>query len=193
MLRSSRFYRTLGNNGRVDVFKLGAQMLTPNRAFNYQKEIYLNSYDSHLNDKSLKDQLTNVNRHRANEANLYRYINAYHKYGVRQAKLDPLNQQINRTNAIDELNPTSYGLVDDNGKHNVDGLLFNAQSSSLTLKEISTYLNNYYANNISIEFDFLQNEDEKLWLNKEYERIVGQTLDNGTRLDILKLLLKSQV
>lgn len=179
MLRSSRYLKL--NKSKLTSFPA-------TRHFNYQKEIYINDFDC-VGDKKLAAQVTNS---RASNPNLYRYINAYHKYGFKLAKLDPLGLT-NFDSHVDELDPAVYGLSGTASKFNVDNLLFKPDSSQLDVTEIEAYLKRHYSSNCAIEFDHLQNEEEKLWLAKEFEAVNSKTLENNVKLDLLKLLLKSQV
>lgn len=175
MLRSSRYVKlTLGKS--------------ISRCFSYQKDIYMREFDS---EESIRGQLPrDVIESRSSQPNLYRYINAYHKYGFKLARLDPLG--LNYSNSrVDELDPSVYGLRGDS-KFAVDNLLFKSAGSQLELSEIESYLKKNYSSHTAIEFDHLQNEEEKLWLAQNYESINSSSIDSDAKLEMLKLLLKSQ-
>ena len=169
-----------------------SNVLTHYRKFNYQKEIYTNKFELN-SDRNLQKELVNSNLLRAQEPNLHRFVDAYRKSGHKQAKLDPLNQEENIK--LDELDPNTYGRDSQGIKlYNTSGILFNNLSeSSMTIEQIETYLKDIYSNNISFEFDFIQNEEEKLWLTKEFEKLRFVDLEAKIKTEILVLLAKSEV
>lgn len=183
MLRSSHLYKNLS--------KLSFTT-TPSRSYKYQAEIYTNKFET--SDDALKNDLKDANQHRVSQPNLYRFINAYHQYGFKKAKLDPLNQMNNQENYISELDPATYGLGKDAAtSYPIQGLLFNSKCQEMTVEQIDAYLTSTYSSNIAIEFEFLTSEEEKLWLAKEFELMQQETIENRIKIDLLKLLQKSQV
>jgi 2-oxoglutarate dehydrogenase complex dehydrogenase (E1) component-like enzyme len=192
MLRSARFYKH--HLSSLEKVAAVSHVVTSKRAYNYQKDIYLSDFRSSLKDASLREQLDAASSSRAQQASLYRYINAYHKYGYRFATLNPIEPpSAPPKTGSDQLSPARFGL-NEKDSFPVQGLLFNVDSAhTLSLPEITNYLNQHYSNNIAIEFDFLHDEEEKLWLNREYEKMNDQPLDASVRVELLRLLSKSQV
>lgn len=187
MLRSSRY---LKSSLEKSISTSSASL--SRRSFNYQKQIYLKNYENAVNieDRAFVDDVV---KSRQSFSNLYRYINAYHKYGYQSARLDPLELENPRLHTLKNyLDPKEYGL-DSSEKFKVDNLLFNTNSNQLDLAEIEKYLKSHYSSNCAIEFDYLKNEEEKLWINKEFELLASYTINKEVKLDLLKLLLKSQV
>ncbi len=126
---------------------------------------------------------------------MFRFVNSYHKNGHKIAKVDPLqlNEYFNNLK-FDEFDPKTYGLnINDNKQYPIRGILFNSAKTSMTLIEINRYLKNVYSDKISIEFDFIDNEEEKLWLVKEFERIRTTDLEIKTKKELLQNLIKSEV
>lgn len=156
------------------------------RNFNYQKDIYTKNLQ--INDDYLKEELNELNKFKIEQPNLYRFIKAYHQHGHQQALTNPID---NKTVNLNELNPSNYGLNNEN-VYSTEGLLF-SQYSNMNLDEIETYLKNAYSDKMSIEFDFITSEEEKLWIAREFEVIQLKELDKNVKIEIAKLLLKSQV
>lgn len=181
MLRSARY---LKSSFEKSISLCGGSSFQ-SRQFTYQKEIYTNDFEQ-VNHKIPKDVLDS----RAANPNLYRFINAYHKYGYKLARLDPL-ELTNLEDKMGELDPKNFGL--DEAKFNVDNLLHSVAGQQLGLSEVESYLKQAYSSNWAIEFEHLQSEEEKLWLAKEFEQINAKKIDNAVKLDLVKLLLKSQV
>ena len=157
------------------------------RHHSYQKAIYTSNFSA--NDATLTRQLTDLNRYKTEQPNLYRYVKAYHQHGHKAAAINPLNTN---TVEVDELRPDAYVL-----SHEVDyateGILFSNSNGSMKLNEIETYLKRCYSSQMSIEFEHLSTEEEKLWLNREFEQLQSSQLDDSVRIELAKLLLKSQV
>lgn len=158
--------------------------------YHYQTEFYTRKFD--CIDENLSDQLKRTNQSRNNQSNLYRFIHAYRQYGYKISQLDPLNHQ-NNSNKISELDPATYGLERNSNSYPVDCLIHASDSLYLTIDEIENYLKNIYSKKISIEFDFISSPEEKLWIEKKFEEHLLKPIENNTRLNILDILIKSQV
>jgi 2-oxoglutarate dehydrogenase complex dehydrogenase (E1) component-like enzyme len=190
MLRSSQNVSKLVRLAR----RVECAFLVNERRFTYQAEIYTIPF-KHENDQSekLQGELSQLKQLKCEQSNLYRYIKAYHEYGFKKASIDPLCQVECESN-LALLDPASYGL-DKNAStsYQTNGLLHSIDRSSMSLSEIEDYLNKIYAGKMSIEFDYIQSEEEKHWIAREFERIQSEELDKSAKINILKLLLKSQV
>lgn len=158
--------------------------------YHYQTEFYTGKFDSV--DENLANQLITTNHSRSNQSNLYRYIHAYRQYGYKISQVDPLDHQ-NNINKISELDPATYGLERNSTAYSVKDLIHASESRNLTIDEIENYLKNIYSNKISIEFDFISSPEEKLWIEKKFEELLLKPIENKTRLNILDILIKSQV
>lgn len=160
------------------------------RFFNYQTELFRpGARFGPQEDQRLSEELKGVTQLRHTNAQLYNYIKAYHEYGVRLAKLNPLEAEDVKMPV--ELNPETYGLRT-NSSYSTEGFLFNDQKT-MSLTEIEQYLQSIYSSHMAIEFSFIDNEEEKLWIAREFEKLNGLQISNETRVDLLKLLVKSQV
>ena len=170
------------------------------RLFHYQNDIYINKepilLTSNNNLNELKNEIEKSNENIIKEPNLYRYIKAYRQYGFKISKINPIETE-NCESVPLELDPKTYGLVDKSSKYSTNGLLFktdlNESNSNNSLTEIEEYLRNTYSKNVTIEFEHIRNEEEKYWLAKRFEQMQQQSLESNVRVNILKLMAKSQV
>ena len=167
---------------------------TLSNKYHYQTELYTSKYQPEIVvNESLKNEIISINDLRIQNPNLYRFIKAYHQNGFKLGNIDPLGQQKVNEAAIFELSPEFYGLKKDESLHKINGLLHSGLDKQMTLEQIENYLKSTYASNMTIEFDFITNEEEKHWIAKEFELIQNSPIENNTKADLLKLLLKSQV
>ena len=200
------FVKESNNRKRLTMLRLFQSLsarsrsaLSPNktayRGYNYQTEIYTNKFQSDLElRESLKNEIVSQGHLKNAQPNLYRFIEAYRQHGHRLGHINPL-ELADTTNSGDklfELNPAYYGLHKDSDTFATDGLLFNT-GESMTIEQIEQYLQDMYASKMTIEFDFIKNEEEKHWIAKHFEAVQHASLETSDKCEILKLLLKSQV
>ena len=168
-----------------------------NRTYYFQTEIYNNEkVESRRVNNQFNENLRKENEYfyekAKQEPNLYRFIKAYRQYGFKIGEINPLKLE-NITNLPQELDPLQYGL-DRSQIYSTTGLLFNSNTEeSQSLNDIENSLREIYSKNITIEFDHISNEEEKFWIAKEFEIMSNKQLESNSRVEILKLLLKSQV
>lgn len=182
MLRNPQFFKQIVNRH---------SLLSQLRNYNYQTEVYTKKFETI--DENLKKDLKNINEFRVKQPNLYRFISAYRQYGYKNAQVNPLDQYLNYENYAFELDPTTYGLTRDSTAYSTQGLIHAAGADQMTIDQIENYLKNTYADKACIEFDFLSSLEEKLWIEKRFEEIQRTSIEDKTRIEILNLLLKSQV
>lgn len=116
------------------------------------------------------------------EAQVLRLIDAYRIYGHFQANLDPLNMAPKL--AVGDLELSHYGLnsADLMTQFNLKGEL-NLQTA--TLKDIHTTLKQIYCSNIGFEYSYLNNYEQKNWLQQRIETVLGRpnfTVENKKRI-----------
>ena len=63
----------------------------------------------------------------------------------------------------------------------------------MKLSEIESYLKQCYSSEMSIKFEHLYREEQKLWLSREFEPFQTKQLNDNVKIELAKLLLKSQV
>jgi probable 2-oxoglutarate dehydrogenase E1 component DHKTD1 len=183
MLRTSRILKQ----------HMSSAGFTFQRTYHYQTEIYNNEFteSKRLNDplyENLRKENENLYEIAKQEPNLYRFIKAYRQYGFKIGDINPLKSEKVHNMPL-ELDPIRYGL-DRSSQYSTNGLLSGGGFKSLN--EIESYLKDIYSKNITIEFDHILNEEEKLWISKEFEAVSNQQLDSKVKVNVLKLLLKSQ-
>ena len=161
------------------------------RNHNFQTKIYTDKFTSkQIPEAELKSDLEIFKSKRNLQPNLYRFIKAYHQNGHKLGDINPLST--NEAAEHSELTPEYYDLQRDAAVYATQGLL-NSQSSSMTLTEIESYLKNTYSDKMTVEFDFVANELEKEWISKEFEAMQVSEVDKADKIELTKLLLKSQV
>lgn len=160
-------------------------------SYHYQNKIYKNpQVDLRPLLSTIREKISETNEKILNQPNLYRFIEAYRRYGYLASQINPLNgQQFDVTN---ELDPKKYGLSD-NLSYSIDGLLHLSNNQITSLQEVKDYLKNVYSSHMTIELDHITSEEEKYWLAREYEKLQQESLNHDTQLNIAKLLLKSEV
>ncbi len=129
-----------------------------------------------------------------NEANKYKakaMIASYRKYAHYLVKLDPLNLEVPKTKNQLKLTIEDFGFTIDqlNSKIDIDNEFFNLKSSSLS--ELANLLDQTYASNIAIEFDHIEDMNEKSWLAEQIEnRADNFIISRQDKKNILKDLVE---
>jgi probable 2-oxoglutarate dehydrogenase E1 component DHKTD1 len=164
--------------------------LLTKRCFQYQNEIYVSNFESNRGDETIRNRMSRINESRSAQPNLHRFIRAYQESGFKMGRVNPLGDHVVK---LDELDLKNFGLSSNaSTEFPVDNLLFSASKGSMTIQEIETYLREVYANKMTIEFDFIQNEEEKLWIAAQFEKLQREPISATNQLESLKLMLKSQ-
>lgn len=169
------------------------------RGYHYQTKIYnVDQLDKSIQSdfyKKLEEELAKSYENANQEPNLSRFINAYRRYGFKKHTLNPLGS-VQHDKYLVELDPSKYGL-NLSAKYDVKNLLYNQNfsenNSVISLADIENILKSTYSTNLTIEFEHILSEEEKFWIAKEFEQMHNVQLNNDSRVNILKLLLKSQV
>jgi 2-oxoglutarate dehydrogenase complex dehydrogenase (E1) component-like enzyme len=162
MLRASKILNLVQQQSLLSR-QLISIIKTNSNNYQYQADIYTNKFENTKLTKELKSDLLKLNQHRNKHPNLYRFVKSYQQYGYKKSQLDPLKAN-NELDNLAELEPEFYGLSRDENKHPVEGLLNLNENASMTINEIENYLKKIYSQHMTIEFEFLQNEEEKLWI-----------------------------
>jgi probable 2-oxoglutarate dehydrogenase E1 component DHKTD1 len=91
-------------------------------------------------------------------------------HGHRAARIDPLD--LIHREEVAALFPARYGLVDDEKKYNVNGILWTKRVGELgeeeewwSLKEITEHLRRVYVGNIAYEYMHSPSKTERLWFS----------------------------
>jgi probable 2-oxoglutarate dehydrogenase E1 component DHKTD1 len=181
MLRSSCLYKSLQ-------LGMARTCLLTKRCFQYQNEIYVSNFEPSQGDETRRHRLAQANESRSAQPNLHRFIRAYQENGFKMGRVNPLGHHVTK---LDELDLKNFGLSGSQ-QFPVDNLLFSTSKSSMTIDEIESYLREVYANKMTIEFDYIQNEEEKLWIATQFEKLQCEPISATSQLESLKLMLKSQ-
>ena len=97
-------------------------------------------------------------QNRASNAALMRYVDSMRTHGHRAARIDPLD--LIHREEVAALSPARYGLVDEEKKYNVNGILwrrvgeFGEEEDWLSLRDITEHLRKVYVGNIAYEVRF---------------------------------------
>lgn len=183
-----RLFQTVSSKKHVPLSVISSS----SRHYNFQTKIYTDKFNStQIPEAELKSDLENFKSKRNLQPNLYRFIKAYHQNGHKLGNIDPLGAK-SQQSEFSELNPEYYDLKRDSAVYATEGLV-NSQNSSMTLAEIETYLKRTYSDKMTVEFDFVGSEVEKEWIAREFEAMQVQEVDKADKIELVKLLLKSQV
>ncbi|XP_044746657.1 probable 2-oxoglutarate dehydrogenase E1 component DHKTD1, mitochondrial isoform X2 [Coccinella septempunctata] len=128
-------------------------------------------------------------QNRSKESNFYRLVTAYREHGHKKAEIDPvcIKEHIKQ---LPELNISRYSL--ENGDRvNTKGIL-ECDKDEITVQEAVIILENSYAKHISAEFSYLEEEEEREWFAKEFEKLQHITIDDKVKIQMAKEMLKAQ-
>ncbi|KAI8130304.1 putative 2-oxoglutarate dehydrogenase E1 component DHKTD1 [Lucilia cuprina] len=131
------------------------------------------------------------------QGNVYRWVEAYRKYGHKLAAVNPISIK-SQQSSLDELNPAFYGLqtqenVQPQGLLNAPDVV---ATTTTTVGELEAKLKEIYCGKtVSAEFGYIENLEEREWLALHFEQLNAQSqqyLTNDNRKQIAELLIKSQ-
>lgn len=66
------------------------------------------------------------------------------------------------------------------------------QQNCSKVNDVKQYLENAYMGSVGVEFEHVQNEDERLWLYENYEAAMLEPVSDGERIKALQLLLRTE-
>lgn len=92
---------------------------------------------------------------------------------------------------IYELNTKRYGLQNEQ-KINVHGIINSDISSSIEINDCELLLKQLYCGTVSVEYDFIESEHEREWLQENYEKYLQESISNDVKNQIIELMIKSQ-
>lgn len=124
---------------------------------------------------------------RAEQSNLFRFINAYREYGHLRADLNPLKESACE---VPELDPRLYGLKA-GSTYDAQGLLAGCKGSH-TLEELEGILREKYCGRIAAEFAYLPTLEEREWFAAAFESLPDESLSNEEKLRLAVGMLHSQ-
>lgn len=128
---------------------------------------------------------------RNSQPNVFRWVEAYRKHGHKLASINPVSLKSN-SSLIDELTPEYYGLRSDDTIR-PQGILNVSEIDSTTVVELQKLLNDIYCNSkASVEFAYIENQEEHEWLAENFEKLRKQSLSTNEKRKIAELLIKCQ-
>ncbi|EGG18743.1 oxoglutarate dehydrogenase [Cavenderia fasciculata] len=136
-----------------------------------------------VNNKSYSSQSTVV-------AATKLFVNGYRANGHLKANIDPLARMERLTPK--SLSASTYGL-ETADKLTVKGVLNALDNKDMTVTEIQQYLERVYCGDMTVQFEHIESEDEKLWLYNQFEQLQQQDFTTQEKVNILKQLVKSEV
>ena len=66
------------------------------------------------------------------------------------------------------------------------------QDNCSQVSDVKAYLERAYMGSVGVEFEHIQNEDERLWLYENYEAAMLEPVTDGERVKALQLLLRTE-
>jgi 2-oxoglutarate dehydrogenase E1 component len=61
-----------------------------------------------------------------------------------------------------------------------------------TIKDVEEYLNKLYCSSVGVEFEHIQNEDERLWLYENYESTMKEQFTPAEKVKMVQLLVRTE-
>jgi 2-oxoglutarate dehydrogenase E1 component len=61
-----------------------------------------------------------------------------------------------------------------------------------TIKEAEEYLNKIYCSSVGVEFEHIQDEEERLWLYENYEEVMHETFTPAEKVKMVQLLVRTE-
>lgn len=127
---------------------------------------------------------------RHNNSNVYRWIEAYRKYGHRLAITNPVEFK-EKSIYFEELN-SKYYRVDKSDNIKTKGLI-NIPEDSTSITELEKLLKKIYCGSVGAEFSHIDSIAEKEWLSENYENaILNNYISKEQKRNLAKTLIKSQ-
>lgn len=122
-------------------------------------------------------------------SNFYRLVSAYREHAHKKANINPIS--IKEPRRVPELDFRRYGL-EENDVFNFSGILFGSKQEG-TIGEAIAFLEKVYADKISCEFSYLEEEEEREWFASRMEStVVGESLSNEEKTNLATELLRSE-
>ncbi|KAJ7025371.1 dehydrogenase E1 and transketolase domain-containing protein 1 [Mycena alexandri] len=143
-------------------------------------------------------------QNRAENAALLRYVDSVRTHGHRAARIDPLD--LIHREEVAALDPRRYGLLDDQKKYNVNGIVWTGPIETSrredsedwwTLGQVTQHLRTIYTGPIAYEYMHSPSKTERLWFSHTLESnqiaSVAKGLSVPSKERIHGLLARSEV
>ncbi|XP_046685688.1 probable 2-oxoglutarate dehydrogenase E1 component DHKTD1 homolog, mitochondrial isoform X1 [Homalodisca vitripennis] len=126
---------------------------------------------------------------RCKESQLYQLISAYREHGHKRADINPVDFT-RKPREVPELDPSRYGLTNDR-TYSFEGLLSTTQRKG-SLSEAIEFLNQVYCGSIGGEFEYLQEEEERVWFANRLEELKNEPVNKDFEKMLALEMLKCQ-
>ena len=126
-----------------------------------------------------------------NENNLKGYVNYFRKHSHKFATIDPLgikNKEIGHHFlpefwGLSEIDQIDHFPLDESSTFTDD-----ITNKLDTIKDLDDFLRKNYLSSVGVEFEHIDDEEEKLWLYENYEKIMNQNPSNIELQNCFKVL-----
>ncbi|XP_061173979.1 2-oxoadipate dehydrogenase complex component E1-like [Saccostrea echinata] len=145
-------------------------------------------YGHHPRTKTESKIDTAAIQNRIQQSNVYRLVEAYRTFGHRKASLDPL--QLAETENVQELDARLYGISADSNQIIQTEGIFNGPN--MTIEELVKNLESVYCGPAAIEFQHLEDVEEREWLAQAFETRGEIELTTQTKKELADLMLRCQ-
>jgi 2-oxoglutarate dehydrogenase complex dehydrogenase (E1) component-like enzyme len=131
-----------------------------------------------------------------NENNLKGFINYFRKNSHKFANIDPLGMKSTETTfhflpefwGLSELEKIEDFPLDESSTYTNEII-----NELITIKDLHVFLNRNYLSSTGVEFHHIDNEEEKLWLYENYEKLCKENTSNMELQNSFKLLYPAVV
>ncbi len=150
------------------------------------------SSNGEIDNKSKKNNNINIDKSLINDLlllKLQKLHQSYKKHAHFTANLDPLNIQPKKQ--IAEISINYHNIKREDLELEID---FNdyLNFNKAKVKDFILHLNNLYCSNIGCEYDYISNEEEKSWLDEQYNQEIINEIAKEEKLKILNELVKTE-
>ncbi|CAD8055653.1 unnamed protein product [Paramecium sonneborni] len=116
----------------------------------------------------------------------YHYIQYYRQNGHLVAQLDPLG-------LLESKQKEMPGVLDFGIKYNDDVNVNNILKGTIrSIEELEEYVNKLYAQSVGVEFEQVEDPEEKRWLYENYENNMNEQITQADRVSIHNLLVQME-
>ena len=127
--------------------------------------------------------------------NLQGFIQNYRQNGHMYSKLDPLG--LSNTENTDSAFDLDYWQLSE--IEPIEGFPLDYRYNSYykdnlgTVSELKEYLDQLYSQTVGVEFEHVENENERLWLYENYEKVMGEHMSKAEKMTMLTQILRAEL
>lgn len=127
------------------------------------------------------------------ESNLKGYINYFRSNSYKHANIDPLGIAPQIQKPTEEFNLDHWGLgqtekIEEFPLDNTHSFNENLINKNITIMDLEEYLKKLYLKSSGVEFEHVENEEEKGWLYETYENLMTSEENNMELVNLFKVL-----